>query len=308
MKRKLLLEKLLLRRLLLLSLFAVSVFAGCGKDGGVDTVIPPTTQEPGDDLTGVAKQLAEAKWDVKEVSDAVVWKYFHFNNLFSSNQSITVFEIDLNKEIEVDIPYVKSGFLKTSEAANNTRATVAINGSYFNTSTGGSTVFFRKDGEIIKTTNSGFNPYREEAGFAIDNAGKISVVKRPAGGWPVVFTQTLLASGPLLVYGGEAVKQLDVVFNTARHPRTAVGVTKDNRLIAVVVDGRATQAHGMTTTELSEVMYALGCKEAMNLDGGGSSTAWVKNRGVVNYPTDNGKFDHEGERGVANAIVFVPKD
>src|SRR5690606_26008048 len=256
---------------------------------------------------GVAKQLEDADWDVREVSDGVKWKYFHFKNLFSSNQSITVFEIDLNKNITVDIPYVRSGFIKTSEAANNTRATVAINGSYFNTTSGGSTVFFRKDGEVIKTTNSGFNPFREEAGFAIDQSGKVSVVKKPATGWASVNAHSLLASGPLLVYGGEAVKQLVVEFNTTRHPRTAVGVTADNRLIAVVADGRHTQAHGMTTEELAEVMHALGCKEAMNLDGGGSSTAWVKNRGVVNYPTDNGKFDREGERGVATVIVFVEK-
>src|SRR5690606_1034002 len=96
MKRKLLPERLLLKRLLLLSVFSITLFVGCGKDGGVDAQTPPITQEP-PASEGVAKQLAEADWDVREVSDGVVWKYFHFKNLFSSNQSITVFEIDLNK-------------------------------------------------------------------------------------------------------------------------------------------------------------------------------------------------------------------
>lgn len=84
-----------------------------------------------------------------------------------------------------------------------------------------------------------------------------------------------------------------------------MGVTEANHLIAVVVDGRFTEAHGMTTEEVARLMHALCCVEAMNLDGGGSSTAWVRNRGVVNYPSDNNKFDHAGERGVATVITFM---
>ena len=76
-------------------------------------------------------------------------------------------------------------------------------------------------------------------------------------------------------------------------------------MIAVVVDGRNTQAEGMTINEVTLLMQALGCREAMNLDGGGSSTAWVENLGVVNFPSDNKIFDHEGERGVANVITFT---
>ena len=90
-----------------------------------------------------------------------------------------------------------------------------------------------------------------------------------------------------------------------------MGITDENHLIAVVVDGRSSQAQGMTTYELATVMQALGCTEAMNLDGGGSSTAWVQGQpynGVVNYPSDNKKFDHYGEREVANAIVFIVEE
>lgn len=292
---------------LFILLFSITLFIGCGKSDAV-VKTPPVIDIPiKDDSSKVAKQILDANWEISKVSDEIVLKYFHFKDLFTSNQSITVFDIDLNKNVTVDIPYVKSGFLKTSDAALNVRAYVAINGSYFDTTIGGSTVFFRKDGDVINTTRSGFNPYREDAGFSIDAAGKVSIVKKPNLGWQAVATRSLLTSGPLLVYDGKAVNQLDVVFNTARHPRTAVGVTKDNHLIAVVVDGRATQAHGMTTKELATLMSTLGCISAMNLDGGGSSTAWARNRGVVNYPTDNGKFDHAGERGVATVITFKPE-
>src|SRR5690606_10323465 len=77
------------------------------------------------------------------------------------------------------------------------------------------------------------------------------------------------------------------------------------KLMVVVVDGRSSQSQGLTIPQLSSLMEALGCTSALNYDGGGSSTAWVKNEGIVNFPSDNGKFDHEGERGVAT--VFTVK-
>jgi exopolysaccharide biosynthesis protein len=58
---------------------------------------------------------------------------------------------------------------------------------------------------------------------------------------------------------------------------------------------------------LSKVFKWLGAKNAMNLDGGGSSTLYIRNatdNGVVNYPSDNKKFDHEGQRSVANIIYL----
>ena len=76
-------------------------------------------------------------------------------------------------------------------------------------------------------------------------------------------------------------------------------------MIVVVVDGRSSQSQGLTIPQLSSLMKALGCVSAVNYDGGGSSTAWVKGEGVVNFPSDNGKFDHEGERAVAT--VFTVK-
>jgi exopolysaccharide biosynthesis protein len=62
----------------------------------------------------------------------------------------------------------------------------------------------------------------------------------------------------------------------------------------------------MTMWELQEYMAKLGCKNALNFDGGGSTTMVIKGKtpnNVVNYPSDNKKYDHEGERKVSNAIV-----
>lgn len=66
-------------------------------------------------------------------------------------------------------------------------------------------------------------------------------------------------------------------------PRTAVGFTNENKIIFLVTDGRQTQSAGLSLTELAEVMLSLGCVEALNLDGGGSSQMAVQDA-YVNDP------------------------
>ena len=68
----------------------------------------------------------------------------------------------------------------------------------------------------------------------------------------------------------------------------------------------AKEARGMSLSELTDLMLSLHCKEAVNLDGGGSTTMWISGKpfdGVVNIPCDNKKFDHTGERAVSNILI-----
>jgi exopolysaccharide biosynthesis protein len=86
-----------------------------------------------------------------------------------------------------------------------------------------------------------------------------------------------------------------------RHPRTAVGVAPDGTVILLVVDGRAPEhGLGMTIPELATEMRRLGAVEALNLDGGGSTTLVVHGR-VVNRPSDE-----TGERPVSDALLLLP--
>ena len=85
------------------------------------------------------------------------------------------------------------------------------------------------------------------------------------------------------------------------HPRTAVGVDDDTgEVLLLVVDGRSSRSRGSTMVELANLMVDLGADEAINLDGGGSSTMVARNRqgkrAVLNRPSDG------FERRVANAI------
>jgi len=85
------------------------------------------------------------------------------------------------------------------------------------------------------------------------------------------------------------------------HPRTAVGVDSDTgEVLLLVIDGRSSRSRGFTMVELANLMIDLGADEAVNLDGGGSSTLVGKGRAgkvkVLNDPSDG------GQRSVANGI------
>jgi hypothetical protein len=124
---------------------------------------------------------------------------------------------------------------------------------------------------------------------------------RGAGG---VAAAELLGGFPMLLRDGADVLHEQVVrpeFGLARHPRTALGWTADQRrLFLVVVDGRQPPySDGMSLPETTWVFRRLGAVQALNLDGGGS-TALVIHERLVNRPSDR-----EGERAVGNALVLT---
>lgn len=84
-----------------------------------------------------------------------------------------------------------------------------------------------------------------------------------------------------------------------KHPRTAIGYTTDNRLIILVVQGRTPGvAHGATLTELAEIMIQLGCIEAINLDGGGSSCLLINGKETIK------PSDLTGQRPVPSVLMI----
>jgi hypothetical protein len=115
------------------------------------------------------------------------------------------------------------------------------------------------------------------------------------GGWPRILQDGRNVAGDAAVVEGTISRNAEV-----RHPRTAVGHTRDgSALILVVVDGRSTKSVGMTLVELAEQMRRLGAWQALNFDGGGSTTM-VVDGAMVNAPSDT-----TGERAVGNALLVV---
>ena len=91
-------------------------------------------------------------------------------------------------------------------------------------------------------------------------------------------------------------------FAETRHPRTAVAKLKDGKFLMVTVDGRQPGTSvGMNLQELAEMLLEFGATDAMNLDGGGSTTMFLDGK-VVNQPSDK-----EGERKVSDAILVTPR-
>ena len=118
--------------------------------------------------------------------------------------------------------------------------------------------------------------------------------------------EVLLGGGPILLTQRKIQTNPDGFnpnsFVNARHPRTAIGVRNDGTLVLVTVDGRQPKKSvGMTIPELAALMLELGCEEAMNLDGGGSTTMVIRNKAV------NSVSDATGERVVGDALLVIAK-
>ncbi|MFB6231647.1 MAG: phosphodiester glycosidase family protein [Salinibacter sp.] len=122
--------------------------------------------------------------------------------------------------------------------------------------------------------------------------------------WPVV---DAVGAGPVVVAAGTTAVTADaeVFFGTGIpdvHPRTAAGVTEEGALLLVVVDGRQPASRGVDLHELARLMRNLGAVEAVNLDGGGSSTLVVQ-RHLLNRPTGG-----TTQREVATAVGVLCHD
>ena len=121
--------------------------------------------------------------------------------------------------------------------------------------------------------------------------------------------QTAVSGGPVLVQTGKVQVTNNEEWKFAgkaindRHPRTAMGYTAAGRLIILVVEGRFPGiAEGTTLTQTAEMLISLGCVEALNLDGGGSSCMLVNGQATIR-PSDK-----EGQRAIPGIFYIGQKN
>ncbi|MGH2887139.1 MAG: phosphodiester glycosidase family protein [Solirubrobacteraceae bacterium] len=100
-------------------------------------------------------------------------------------------------------------------------------------------------------------------------------------------------------------EQFDSDITVGRHPRAALGCDGEH-LIALACDGRANDEAGLTLDELAATMVALGAREAINLDGGGSTSLVCGGR-LRNHPREAHEISVPGGRAIATALVFTPR-
>lgn len=132
-------------------------------------------------------------------------------------------------------------------------------------------------------------------------AGAVDTQLLLSSGWNNA--KHIIGGGPYLVKNGEVYVDMTAEKLQAiggRNPRTAIGYTKDNDLILITADGREGHSVGLTLVELANFMKSLGCVDAINLDGGGSTVMYV-NGGIVNKPQQIGGI------ALSNAMVISKK-
>ena len=137
-----------------------------------------------------------------------------------------------------------------------------------------------KDGFVIVGAEKNLNSIKDAKRF------KLNVKINPE--WKDV--NHIISGGPYLIKNGDiyvdmTAQKLGSI--GGRNPRTAIGYTRDNHLIMLTADGREGSSIGLTLVELANLMKELGCINAMNLDGGGSTVMFVKGQ-VVNKPAVQG--------------------
>ncbi|MDR2292580.1 MAG: PQQ-binding-like beta-propeller repeat protein [Prevotellaceae bacterium] len=257
-------------------------------------------------VNDVSKIMSETDWNTKQITENVIFKQARVE-IFDSKQSISILEITPSSNIRLGINDVSDTLIPTSHLCKQVDAVAGINASFFDMKNGGSVDFVRVNGEILhnKTKVS----QRNNVALVIDKQN-IKIIERDTldNNWENNLNyENVIVAGPLIMKNGMPAKLQKNAFNENRHPRTFVATKVNGNVLLVVVDGRNANAAGMSINELYVLSKALGCNDAMNFDGGGSSAMYIKgetDNGIVNYPSDNRLFDHYGERKIAN-IIYV---
>ncbi|WP_149913936.1 phosphodiester glycosidase family protein [Sphingobacterium cavernae] len=242
-------------------------------------------------------------WQTKKIAKGILWKSASTSTIFNSNQIINILEIDLKKnQKKLGLRALPKSRELTSKLAQEANAIVAINGGFFDMKNGGAVDFIKVENHVVNQTLS--KSVRANAYFAFDKkTTHITSDSSSIGAYP-----NIMLAGPMLLAQDVRGQLSKNAFNDNRHPRTAIGL-KGNKLILITIDGRRNESQGMNLHELTNILKWYGCENAMNLDGGGSTSMYIYNQphnGIVNYPADNNKFDHAGERKVSN-IIYLTK-
>ena len=280
--------------------------------------------------------FVNASWKVTELGNGAKAMYAQVP-MFSSIQSVSVVKYPADRFRTEILHRPKETAGTPSEIGKEIGASFVMNAGYFNVKELVPCVYFRKGKTMLGHTHP-TEVYRVDGlfGFKDKDGHKMLVEHCPdtLNYKPMSRKmKSAMASGPLLILDGDIVvpeimgdradgdnvaameaeaKQGSKIrshytsaqFYDRRHPRTAIGKDDAGNMYLVVIDGRFKgSADGASIYETAYICSLLGMTDAINLDGGGSSALWTKETGVMSYPRDNKRFDHDGERRVPNLIA-----
>ncbi|MBO5984685.1 MAG: phosphodiester glycosidase family protein [Rikenellaceae bacterium] len=266
-------------------------------------------------------------WRVRQIDgDKLVWYSFR-GEKGGAQQFVNVLALDLNcKDYELDFVVLDKGDSLSSVALRHD-AVAGINATYEWDAS-----FVKADGEIfseITLSEEHLRFWKHEGAIAYDGR-KIDIGYGDKASYLKSRMPNIFSASPMLIdnykpVGATFVGDITDVELTkleyedyrrhqgVRHPRTAVALTRSNRLLLITIDGRSTNSAGMSAKEVTEFLVEyFNPRLALNMDGGGSTTMYIKGSGesstdVVNYPTDNSRYDHYGQRRVSTHILIKRK-
>lgn len=272
----------------------------------------------------------EGVWQRDTIRAGLVWHNFEgMDSISGAVQIVNVIEMDLDREdLRLSFVYYPDKMI-LSDVADDTRAVAATNASF-----GVPHTFIRTEGETyceIDVEPGSRDWWKHEAAVWYDGKNNLGFFN--FDGKPVEAVEAYRACEAPNIYSGTPILIDDYQYPQwevgkgygakrktiqDRHPRTAIALTDKRQLLLVTVDGRwQDRASGMSCEELRRFLTAhFNPRWAMNMDGGGSSSMFVKGRGdkdtgIVNYPcektgeTGEGySFDHSHERKLPTFFVI----
>lgn len=283
-----------------------------------------------DNLNSFRELLDQKDWSIDTLRADVVWyKYTSSTDKEFANQKVNVISFNPNINIgNVILGYNKEKDSLSAFSKSFPGVIAGINATYFlEKKDTADYMFLRlkgKDLQTVKVPKTSIYDWKHEGMFTFNNEGTIFDIRYSPENFGKVKAENIVTGAPVLINNfkpvgltfadttGVDIRKLHyehyLKHQGVRHPRTAIAVTGRGALLLITVDGRNKQALGMSAKELTSFLKRyFNPKSAMNIDGGGSTTMWIKGQpfnGIVNYPTDNKKFDHYGQREI-ETVLFI---
>ena len=254
--------------------------------------------------TNYAEVLANANWNW-QTCDGVNYGKASFSDLYGNAQTVSIAKYS-SETMATSLCVKEGSFQSTPAIAAEAGATAAINGSYFNMTTCKSTTAIWVDRtEIATTTSDEFARCNGVIGFksgtfALEQYSS-STTRTQLLGWSKKY-DSFIVTGPILRRNGVSMDaNIGGEGFYGPHPRTMLGKCADGTVYMVVMEGRLDGASGFSLENMVSLAEDLNMTDAINLDGGGSSTLWVAGSGVINRPSGGSL------RNVPNVIIATSK-
>ena len=210
--------------------------------------------------------------------------------LISKNNELKIDNINQPRMLSTYVIVYNEKWGMTAPPAPKYGISIAIkNGKVINSNNG--SILIPEGGFIVSGPLAKLEPFLHSKNIKLH-------IKTGNNNWNDV--EHIISGGPYLVKENEVFVDMSAQkLNSigGRNPRTAIGYTLDNKFIMVTVDGREENSIGMTIMELAHFMKSIGCYNAMNLDGGGSSVMYI-NGNTVNNPAIKGGIP------LSNALII----